>query len=81
MQPPAPEALLHLIAISFRCSAWPKQSTGLGARSAASKPQRMRIKKPPRADTSRSAPFEGKIAAVAMRALHWCLDRRSMFLV
>jgi hypothetical protein len=26
----APEALLHLIAISFRCSAWPKQSTGLG---------------------------------------------------
>jgi hypothetical protein len=38
----------------------------------------MRIKKPPRADTSRSAPFEGKIAAVAMRALHWCLDGRSM---
>ena len=51
MQPPAREALLHLIAISFRCSAWPKQSTGLGARSAASKPQRMRIKKPPRAPT------------------------------
>jgi hypothetical protein len=80
MQPPAPEALLHLIA-KFRRSAWPKQSTGLGARSAGNKPQRMRIKKPPRADTSRSAPLEGKIAAVAMRALHWCLDGRSLSLV